>query len=533
MNLKKLFKVLNYDSISFPFLNFFIFYEDDDLIKSFLKSLKYKWVLDEKNSLIEINKVLNETSKNINKNKSLRTIALFTKAHIYNTFNEDEQMMDMYNEIRQNFCLLPRYLRPFINMGMKIFYSILNTYEVKELRSWSKEYENRSSSKAFKLFAEARKQVNLKNYKKAISLYIKGSEEGKKYPHPTAILIGLDLACQYSLNISNERIFDLSEDLEFYSSFYYENISIIFDNLFTIFEVYKKYNNLNIHKISSLILRNKDKIKSSDYFDKKIYNIQKLYFSKEKKSYKTTKHLSSFLNKFLKINGSFPKNTLKRIINQEVSFIKSYTLKRIIKSYDIKFKTSNPNCINCELIKIDIEDKFSIYSLKKYNLVDLWNNILFTYMSLDEKFFNISDIYKMRDNYSNLINFFSSNYIFMDFFIAVFEPIPFFKARKDLIKLTFNELNIDNFYYLYLNISNTERSLMDGFIRNYSRYKNIKFHFNLIDLFNNYDENNWKEDIEVMADFLELNRIFCYISFWCFEDFERESFLNILNLLNR
>jgi len=527
MYFKKILTVIKYGSFSLPFTNFLIAHEKNNAAIYYLLIIKHMWNKDYEKSLYYIDEFL---SKNTTK-KGINYLISIQKLNLMNNIKNKDLSLKIYKDIRKNFDRIPIYLRPYIVTSLKNLYPLLNSEQINEIRTWSSIYKEKSFTKAFMIFADAKKCVNEKNFIKAVNIYKTGAIEALKYPHPTAVLNGYDFACWYSLDNSYQDFSELAEKLSFFSGYYYENFNTVFDRLYTVFKALRKSNDINTYKMSSLLLNHKENLTQSEYFRKRIHNIERFTFYTDKKSYKITKELISFFkSKSKNKSKDFHASTMSYITNKKVSSVKSSTLRKFIKSYNIDFKASNPHCINCEIIKMFTEDKFSFYS--SHNKL-IWDDILITYMSLDSKTINFDYLFSVKDDINKITDFLSKNYDSMDFLISVYEPIPFFSARKELIKKSLSEIKnkgrYDEFISFYMNQNNQERLLTDKFLRNYSRYREVNFRFSIKELFDSYEINeSWRECMDNFAEFTGLDNYLCYTSFWCFDDSDRFSFRQYL-----
>jgi hypothetical protein len=154
-------------------------------------------------------------------------------------------------------------------------------------------------------------------------------------------------------------------------------------------------------------------------------------------------------------------------------------------------------------------------------------------MSLDSKTINFDYLFSVKDDINKITDLLGKNYDSMDFLISVYEPIPFFSARKELIKKSLSEIKnkgrYDEFISFYMNQNNQERLLNDKFLRNYSRYREVNFRFSIKELFDSYEKNeSWRECMDNFAEFTGLDNYLCYTSFWCFDDCDKNYFLKFI-----
>ena len=544
MNLKEILSIMKMGSFIYPVINFFENMEEDDITKSFFRMNLYKWFEKNKDFFKEVDKIISICSDEETLCKrshlSIKMLALVRKSALLSNNENKEDVIKIYKELRNNFNNLPDYVRTIVAISMKNLYSKLDTKEIKDVRIWSESYKKDKSKLSFLTFAEAKKEINNKNYKKGIELFYKGAMESWDVPHPTAILNGVDFASWYSIEKNFLEFSSLYGELEFLAGYYYDKISIIYDYLYTVFSSYKKLDKIDTHKITSFMINNKEQIQKNEYYKKRIDSVKKFYYDLNKNSYKLKKSDILFFEKCFEDNSIenilISKVTMNSILKRKISFIKSNTIQKIISSYNISYKTSNPHCINSELIKMNIENNFSHFSSFVSFNNDFFEKILLTYMSLDNKSIDISLIYNLiyKNNKKSLMKIFKNNYDSMILFNSIFESIPFFNARKYLIGLSIDEIKIKNKYHdfisFYFKLDEDEKLLINIFFRNYQRYKRTKFSFNLNKIFKNNSKNKlWKNKIDKISRFFGFEQYFSYISFWCFEEKDRKNFIEIIN----
>jgi len=158
-------RLSTYGQFGRPFMNYLESISLNDKTIEYIEILKLFW--DNK-----YDEVLETIERNISKLRkgSLYYVLLSIKLSAWHRLKRDEEVKDVYIELRDHFGKIPQYVRGLIVQSLRnireLYYESNESME--KIRHWSEVYENNPIDKGFILMADAREKKNEEKFKKIL-----------------------------------------------------------------------------------------------------------------------------------------------------------------------------------------------------------------------------------------------------------------------------------------------------------------------------------------------------------------------------
>ena len=571
MNLRSLVKIVNKGQFIRPILNYVVHYLESDKtdknknIVNYINVLKLKWDVKYNEALEIIDKEIKGLKKG-----SLYCLILVEKISILVNLSRNEEIKEVFNQLKEESEKLPKYLRGIVVEKLKNVREL--NFEEKDLqtiRIWSESYENTPATKGFILLSKSRGKKNEEQYDEAVCLNIEAFKILKTVPHPSGMVQALNNISWWLKDTNKEKALTFTFPLGFYLGYYFHDDNLkVFNSLDTIFQVHKNNNDPLVYEtafifsrlVSSLSIDKKKIIWNK--FEYTIHDVRRFVLNIRNRNYLNTKTLRDFIRKEIgkeKIpidSMNISEKTLKEFLFEETQYIQPSTLRNIIDALEFEITTSAPICIIKELKKKDIDKKFEINLEKFKNLSkerqisELFTSYLVHYykeeIDLKKIIKEIQDdslIEERCDYYTKeLINsvFERNQKIEFNSLLTnaqepkiytnkniTFKEHPFYLGREEVVKRFMKDLNKKNlkeFIENYIGLDTRQKKTIEKFIMNYGRYYDLK----VKDIPKEFTPKVPKE-INPFVKKYTLKRKPSAISFYVFEGEEREEFVEIIS----
>jgi ribosomal protein L12E/L44/L45/RPP1/RPP2 len=568
MNIKLLVEIVNKGQFIRPILNYVVHYLESDRsdknksIVNYINVLKLKWDVKYNEALEIIDEELQKLKKG-----GLYYLILVEKIDILVNLSRNEEIKEVFNQLKEEFATLPKYLRGIVVENLKNARELI--FEEKDLqtiRVWSESYENTPATKGFILLSKARGKKNEEQYNETVSLNVEAFKVLKTIPHPSGMVQALNNISWWLKNTSKEKALAFTVPLGFYLGYYFHDDNFkVFNSLDTMFQVQKNNNDPLVYEtafifskcLSQLNKAGSESIKNT--FKDSINQLKYFVFNLDNNQHRNTPKLRDFIRKEIgkeKIpidSMNIPESTLKEFLSEKTKYIQSNTLRNILDALEFEINTSTPICIIKELKKKDIDKKFEINLEKFKNLLkerqisELFTSYLVHYykeeIDLKKIIKEIEDdslIEERCDYYTKeLINSIFERNPKIDFNSLLtnvqkpkihtnknitFNEHPFYLGRKEVVKRFMKDLNKKNlkeFIENYIGLDTRQKKTIEEFIMNYGRYYDLK------DIPKEFAPKVPKE-IDPFVKKYTLKRKPSAISFYVFEGEERGEFVEII-----
>ena len=569
MNLRSLVETVSKGQFIRPILNYVVHYLESDRsdknknIVNYINVLKLKWDVKYDEAL----EIIDEEIKGLKKG-GLHCLILVEKIGILVNLSRNEEIKEVFNQLKEEFEKLPKYLRGIVVENLKNVRELnFEEKDLQNIRVWSESYENTLTTKGFILLSKARGKKNEERYEEVVCLNIEAFKILKTIPHPSGMIQALNNSSWWLKDIDKEKALAFTFPLGFYLGYYFHDDNFdVFNSLDTMFQVQKNNNDPLFYETAFIFSRlvsslsgDKKKIIWNE-FEYTIHDVRRLVLNIRNRNYLNTKTLRAFIRKEIgkeKIpidSMNISERTLKEFLSAKTKYIQPSTLSNIIDALEFEITTSTPICIIKELKKKDIDKKFEINLEKFKNLPkerqisELFTSYLVHYykeeIDLKKIIKEIQDgslIEERCDYYTKeLINsIFERNLkIDIDSLLTnvqkpkihtnkniTFNEHPFYLGRKEVVKRFMKDLNKKNlkeFIENYIGLDTRQKKTVEKFIMNYGRYYDLK------DIPKEFTPKVPKE-IDPFVKKYTLKRKPSAISFYVFEGEEREEFVEICN----
>lgn len=559
MNVYEIIPVISYGKYSKSFNNFIFYHSNNSDVSLYFKLLKEKWEGRTEEQLHRIEKVLKDCS-----NQGIKYLLISMKMDVAKSLKKTEINRALYQKIKKEYDSIPEDFRSIIGKGLKSNNAYNYHNRSKEFRMWSEIYNSTSRDKAVKYHAEAIKQlqknkrkpaVSLSDKKKVYDLFHKCTEDAIKYPHPTFILAGLNNAAWYFKNDFKRSVLEDISKIGYYSGIYFENGIEILDYLDTICSILRTYRNSDFFSYSKLFIYFYSQVvaefpeKASKYRANLNYcrRFTDLNFHNEsKKEVCASTGLIDFLKFEIKkpnqfaISNKISVTTLYDFINGNSQRIRKSTLCKIVNGLNLKQSFDNHKIINHIIENLNemrhFEDNWKrfldlpllemkLLLIKSYLTVVLFEEInismFIRYCEGKEnqmKKYIVSDIERMtffNFSFSKFNSFYQARIELIEelFNIVGRKKEETFKDKGKLITLTkfFEKIRF-----------NREGNLLNIFFRQYVRYSNTNWQFDVNSILKDrFSDKNYFV-IEKFCDTLNLDPMYGYLATWYLSESRKE-----------
>jgi len=523
--------------------------------------LKLKWDVKYDEAL----EIIDEEIKGLKKG-GLYCLILVEKIGILVNLSKNEEIKEVFNQLKEEFEKLPKYLRGIVVEKLKNVRELnFDEKDLQTIRIWSESYENAPITKGFILLSKARAKKNEERYKEAARLNVEAFKILKTIPHPSGMVQALNNISWWLKDTNKEKALAFTFPLGFYLGYYFHDDNFdVFNSLDTMFQVQKDNNDPLVYESAFIFSRlvssltgDKKKIIWNE-FGYTIHDVRRFVLNIRNENYLNTNTLIHFIRKEigkekLPIDSmNVSERTLKEFLSAKTKYIQPSTLRNILDALEFKINTSTPICIIKELKKKDIDKKFEINLEKFKNLPkerqisELFTSYLVHYykeeIDLKKIIKEIEDdslIEERCDYYTKeLINSIFERNQRIDFNSLLtnvqepkiytnknitFNEHSFYLGRKDVVKKFVKDLNKKNlkeFIENYVSLDTRQKKTVEKFIMNYGRYYDLK------DIPKEITPKVPKE-INPFVKKYTLKRKSSAVSFYVFEGEERADFLRL------
>ena len=565
MPLKLVTKLSTFGQFGRPLMNYLESISLNNETIEYIEILKLYW--DNK-----YDEVLETIERNISKLRkgSLYYLLLSIKLSALHRLKREQEVKEIYDELRDNFGNIPRYVRGTVVESLRnireLYYDSDESME--KIGHWSEIYENNPVDKGFILMADARGKKNEGNYIEAAKLNIQAFKTLKDVPHPSGMVGALNNISWWLKDVDKNISLNFTLPLGFYLSYYFDDDNYkVFNSLDTIFQVQKNNNDPMMYETAFIFSKCLSKV------DKERYNILKKqcgesinqlkYFvcNLENHYYLNTKTLRNFLKQEIEKEQvsikelNISKRTLSDFLSGKRKYFQPNTLRNILNNLEFEINSSLAIPIIKELKKKDIDQKFEENFYKfirlkiEKQLTEFFTSYLVHYYKQEVKLEKVikgiesGSLIKGRCDYytRELINsiFEKPLQIDIDSLLTdnqglktytnkniTFKEHPFYSARKELVKRFMKDLNkihLQEFIEKYIKANSKQKEIIERYIMNYGRYDEIK---------NIPKELTPKvpKEIDQFVKKYTLKRRPSAISFYVFEGKEREELVEMLKM---
>ncbi|MGB4457350.1 MAG: hypothetical protein WBI60_00025, partial [Defluviitoga tunisiensis] len=240
MLLKLVIKLSTYGQFGRPFMNYLESISLNNETIEYIEILKLFW--DNK-----YDEVLETIERNISKLRkgSLYYLLLSIKLSALHRLKREQEVKEIYDELRDNFGNIPRYVRGTVVESLRnireLYYD--SDENIETIRHWSEIYENNPVDKGFILMADARGKKNEGNYIEAAKLNIQAFKTLKNVPHPSGMVGALNNISWWLKDVDKNISLNFTFPLGFYASYYFDDDNYkVFNSFDTTFQVQKENN---------------------------------------------------------------------------------------------------------------------------------------------------------------------------------------------------------------------------------------------------------------------------------------------------
>ena len=317
MLLKLVTKLSTYGQFGRPFMNYLESISLNNETIEYIEILKLFW--DNK-----YDEVLETIERNISKLRkgSLYYLLLSIKLSALHRLKRQQEVKEIYDELRDNFGNIPRYVRGTVVESLRnireLYYD--SDENIETIRHWSEIYENNPVDKGFILMADARGKKNEGNYIEAAKLNIQAFKTLKNVPHPSGMVGALNNISWWLKDVDKNISLNFTFPLGFYASYYFDDDNYkVFNSFDTTFQVQKNNNDPMMYETAFIFSKCLSKV------DKERYNILK---RKCGKSINQLKYCVFNLDSNYYLNTKVLRNFLKQEIEKEQVSIKELNISK-------------------------------------------------------------------------------------------------------------------------------------------------------------------------------------------------------------
>ena len=481
-------------SFTRPLANYSLEASSHSSWRYYILSLKHRDTRNYEKALIELEKSLNTC-----KSRSLYYILLAHKLSLLGLTKRYREGVDLYKKLRSEIKNIPPNPRRIVAQ-LLLNYCSMHLYDIFSCigRFSGKMYEMNEATNAFVLISKARYDARKGDVEKAIEQYKKALELSKSIPHPAGILSCLNDIAWFTKERNSKVAIKYAEEAMYWNGYFSENPK--FYVLDTLFVVQNMVHDAKIFKTSKLLLLYLERLPEEEYvriykrYEKTIKKAKKMLTNSEKALYKNTKEFRNYLRRHVKSIRQASKMTgiawdrLRDIMYGKVSTIKGTTLRKLITGLNLDPFTA-PNCVATQWWRTMIEKKFleSLELLDQMRFEERIKDFLLTYMSMPErettcKYLSRKDKLRQAITFCGDVKafkeFMSQRHETMEFVVDMVDTHPYIEGRKAVVKKAIEKMGIKRlkeFIQRYIELDESDRKLLDRFMRNYGRYDGIRF----------------------------------------------------------
>ena len=350
MLLKLVTKLSTYGQFGRPFMNYLESISLNNETIEYIEILKLFW--DNK-----YDEVLETIERNISKLRkgSLYYLLLSIKLSALHRLKREQEVKEIYDELRDNFGNIPRYVRGTVVESLRnireLYYD--SDENIETIRHWSEIYENNPVDKGFILMADARGKKNEGNYIEAAKLNIQAFKTLKNVPHPSGMVGALNNISWWLKDVDKNISLNFTFPLGFYASYYFDDDNYkVFNSFDTTFQVQKENNDPMMYETAFIFSKVFSKL---DYENRQIiwkdyantiYEVRRFVINIKKGNHKNTKALRNFIKQEIEKEQvsikelNISKRTLDNFLSGITKQIKPNTLRNIIDNLEFEINSS-------------------------------------------------------------------------------------------------------------------------------------------------------------------------------------------------
>ncbi|MDI3516777.1 MAG: hypothetical protein PWP09_843 [Thermotogota bacterium] len=495
-----------------PVLNYVLSTRKRSLLETYLRTVSLFWKGRKE-------KALEAALRGLRKSREgsyYKYLFLSQALAVSNALNDLEAVENFRSELLKNFHKISPAIRPYI-MPNVINVSILKN--ASRPRYWSEMYGKDRTALVFMLLAIAREAVRNGDLSSAVTLYKNVYRTASAIPHPSALIASLNDMAWYLRErhaFLSKKIIDCAL---FQAGFYRESIQPYL--LDTLFEVEKLLMTDDLIKTSRIILAYRHVLHPR--YSHLVTSAQRL-LPEDGKVYSNSKELSVYLKSLAPTTTEFSQKTgiardnAARIFKLKTRIVRSETLSRIVETFSLPLKLSMPEPLLKEKARIILQKWFerSIEELSRLSFEERQRVFLTTYISQLER-----DYLSRKDSFRRAFNLLVDIASFRDFMSERLETKFFvidmtkahalIKGRKIAVEKALENIGrkkTQQFVKIYAQLKESNKRLLDRFLRNIGRYRGISFPVRL----------KGPEEVREFSNFLELPVQLVLAAYWCEDD---------------
>ncbi|KAF2960276.1 helix-turn-helix domain-containing protein [Thermotoga sp. 38H-to] len=488
----------------------------DSAWKHYIRFLKYRHEKLYEEALSEIDNAIKVCNS-----IAFRYFLLSEKLTVLGYMGKHEEGIKLYSHLRGRMRNVSPNLRS-IFIGNLLNYCSMYLHNAFEClgRIKPEAHHLEKSSYAFILIGKARYMARTGNVKEAIESYEKALKILQEIPHPSGIIACLNDMAWYTKEKDPEKAKDMAEEALYWNGYFFD--APRFYALDTLFEVQRTTSDPAIVETARLIEIASEGLKdsASDLLKKD----QRLFLRLNNSLYRNTKSLQRFLRrnttsiKHLSEITGVARNRLSDILNGKTQKIRGETLRKIAKALEKSNILSFPPPLLSEWVKLRIEENFSaaLREIKTKRLEERQILFLSTYTALiDRKFLSrkerLKKAYTLLEDIESFADFMAKDHRTMEFVVSMVKAHPFVEGRKEAVKRALARMKrkrLERFVLRYIEMKESDRKLLDRFLRNYGRYDGVRFGIRL----------KGPEVVREFAKKYSLKVQPLFVAFWCEED---------------
>ena len=495
-------EVFRYGAFSLPAVNYMLLEENlSKECREILCVLKLAWKGNFKEAVQRIDKVLRSC-----KSEAAKYFLLANKlAFLKYTGKVD---MNLYRYLKRNLPKMSKSIRDTVIVTL-INFEASGIKPLRKVRVWKNNY--RKSTLSFLYLSLARRKANSGRLSEAAHDYIQAYRLSREIPHPTCIVSSLnDLA--WDIKEKHPRLAHvLSQRAIFWLGYYREEPGNLFGALDTLFVMEKDMNSPFIHSTAHIIVS----LPVPEDYLSLFKKAKKFVLDYTRSIYPNTSQLRRYIKRVAWKGKSLSSKGISDILKGKTKMIRADTIRRLLTS-DVDAWARFP--VWNEWIKMEIELKFKELPEKLKEFPFHQRQILFlsTYMAfLDREFLSrkerLKKAYTLLEDIESFADFMAKDRRTMEFVVSMVKAHPFIEGRKEAVKKALERMKrrkLERFTLKYIEMKESDRRLLDKFLRNYGRYYGVRFGIRL-------------KGPDVVREFakkyhLKIQPLFA--TFWCEED---------------
>ncbi|KFZ21470.1 hypothetical protein [Thermotoga neapolitana] len=416
--------------------------------------------------------------------------------------------VNLYRYLKRNLPKMSKSIRDTVIVTL-INFEASGVKPLRKMRVWKNNY--RKSTLSFLYLSLARREADSGDLSEAVHGYIQAYKLSREIPHPTCMVSSLnDLA--WDIKEKHPKLaYDLSKGAVFWLGYYKEAPGNLFGTLDTLFVLEKSIGSPFIHSTAHIIVS----ISVPKNYLPLLKEAKKFVLDHTRSTYPNTSEVREYIKNVIQKRRPLSSKGISDILKGKTRTIRADTIRRLLT---FSVDPSAPFPIWNEWIKMEIERKYkeSSEKIKGFSLHQRQILFLSTYTALlDREFLSrkerLKKTYTLLEDIESFADFMAKDYQTMEFVVSMVKAHPFVEGRKEAVKRALARMKrkrLERFVLRYIEMKESDRKLLDRFLRNYGRYDGVRFGIRL-------------KGPEVVREFakkysLKVQPLFA--AFWCEED---------------